>query len=434
MNAFRLLPVILAFLLLGAHFLRSGQSGLTVISGLFPLLLFIRRGWIVPTMQIGLLVGAILWIDTALEIIAFRRASDQPWIRFVVISGAIIILTASSALLFRLKSIRERYRAEPSSPAIASAFILTFTLLSIVQLKVRLPMLLMERFLPGFGWIEILLLSVYSAWITGKMLDPAQTARWRKRIWTVFTIVFFSQLALGLLGLDRFLMTDTLHLPVPAMILAGPLFRGDGFFMPILFGATVLLVGPAWCSHLCYIGAWDNLASDRTRKPRRLPAWTHTTRIIILTVIIVVAIALRLAGASITVATILGAAFGMIGVAIMLIWSRQIGVMTHCTAFCPIGLLANLLGKLSPFRLCINDRCTDCGICRLSCRYDALNMSDIKRRRPGLTCTLCGDCLHSCTDRALEYRFFRLYPTTARAVFIVLVVSLHAVCLGLALI
>ena len=34
--------------------------------------------------------------------------------------------------------------------------------------------------------------------------------------------------------------------------------RGGGLFMAILFSASVLLVGPAWCSWLCYIGAWDD--------------------------------------------------------------------------------------------------------------------------------------------------------------------------------
>ena len=52
-----------------------------------------------------------------------------------------------------------------------------------------------------------------------------------------------------------------MHLPVPALILAGPLYRGEGFFMLFLFLSTVLIVGPAWCSWLCYVGAWDNVSS-----------------------------------------------------------------------------------------------------------------------------------------------------------------------------
>jgi len=430
MNALRLLPVILSFLLLGAHFLRSGTYGLVVVAGAFPFLLLVRRRWIAPIMQLGLIAAVLVWMDTALEITTFRQAVGQSWSRFVAIIGIISVFTASSALLFRLNSVRQLYREGTATGA--GAFVITFVLLAIVQIKVDPPLLLLERFFPGMGWLEILFLSLYATGITEKMLDPAQTARWRRRIWTIFTVVFFAQLALGLLGLEQFLMTGKLHLPVPAMIVAGPLFRGDGLFMPILFTTTVLLVGPAWCSHLCYIGAWDSTASDHIRKPRRLPPWTRPARAIILVVIIATAIGLRLAGLSITIATILGGVFGLIGVAMMLIWSRRSGAMTHCTVFCPIGLLADVLGKISPFRIRINDNCTDCGICRLACRYDALNLSDIKRRRPALTCTLCGDCLNSCDDRAIEYRFFNLHPTTARTMFIILVVSLHTACLGLA--
>ena len=68
---------------------------------------------------------------------------------------------------------------------------------------------------------------------------------------------FFGQLALGIFADPIFLMTGKLHLPIPAVILAGPLYRFEGLFMPILFISTLLLSGPAWCSQLCYFGAFD---------------------------------------------------------------------------------------------------------------------------------------------------------------------------------
>jgi polyferredoxin len=206
----------------------------------------------------------------------------------------------------------------------------------------------------------------------------------------------------------------------------------EGFFMLILFGVTVVLVGPAWCSYLCYIGAWDNQASYGRKKPKKLPAWREPVRIIILLIIILTAILLRLVGVSSLTATLLGVAFGLGGVAVMIFWSRRVGSMTHCVTYCPIGFLADCLGKLSPFRIRINDECSECAICRLSCRYDALNIVDIKKRRPGITCTLCGDCLKSCEDGFIEYRFLKMKPAQARALFIVLAVSLHACTLALA--
>lgn len=106
--------------------------------------------------------------------------------------------------------------------------------------------------------------------------------------------------------------------------------------------------------------------------------------------------------------------------------------MVHCVVYCPVGLLSAWLGQLSPFRVRIASGCDECGRCRLACRYDALNTEDIARRRPGTSCTLCGDCLASCPGAFLEYRCPGLAPRRARALFMVLVVALHAATLALA--
>ena len=63
---------------------------------------------------------------------------------------------------------------------------------------------------------------------------------------------------------------------------------------------------------------------------------------------------------------------------------------------------------------------------------DALKKEDIQNRRPGITCTLCGDCIGSCKFNSIEYRFFRIKPEMARSIYIVMVVVLHAVFMGVA--
>jgi polyferredoxin len=294
-------------------------------------------------------------------------------------------------------------------------------------------MLMAERYVPGAGWIELILLAAYAAWLVGMLYDPRNTALWRRRLWTLFSLVFFAQLALGLTGVERFLMSGKLHLPIPAMIVAGPLYRGEGLFMPILFTVTVLLVGPAWCSYLCYIGSWDlNAAVDRKR-PTQLPGWRNWFRLGILGAIVAAALGLRLLGVASTAATAAGLTVGLIGVGIMVLVSRRMGTMVHCAMYCPIGLVANLLGKLAPFRLRISqDTCTDCGACTIKCRYGALRPEHIEARRPGLSCTLCGDCISACRGKSIEYRLLGLSPRVARTVFLVMVVSLHAVFLGVA--
>jgi len=107
------------------------------------------------------------------------------------------------------------------------------------------------------------------------MQDPVKVHSWRRVTWIAFSIVFFTQLGIGLAGDQRFLMTGKLHLPVPMMILGGPIYRGNMSVMTILFISTVVLSGPAWCSHLCYIGAWDGLAATARRRGGSLSAgWT----------------------------------------------------------------------------------------------------------------------------------------------------------------
>jgi polyferredoxin len=106
--------------------------------------------------------------------------------------------------------------------------------------------------------------------------------------------------------------------------------------------------------------------------------------------------------------------------------------MTHCTTYCPMGLLANIFGRINPWRIRIRPACCSCGICTRSCRYAALTARDIAGGKAGLGCTLCGDCIAACPHGHLHYRFPGLSEETARSAFIVVIVALHAVFLGVA--
>ena len=131
---------------------------------------------------------------------------------------------------------------------------------------------LTERFLPGWAPLHILLAGFWASWVASRLGDRDAAPRTRLFIWRLFSVAFFVQLALGLAGYGLFLMTGNLHLPVPGMILAAPLYRGGGLFMPILFGVSVLLAGAAWCSHLCYFGAVEPPVRFRLLLPCRMPA------------------------------------------------------------------------------------------------------------------------------------------------------------------
>lgn len=315
-------------------------------------------------------------------------------------------------------------------PLATSLFILF--LLVPIQVMVERPMLLLERFVSGGGWFQIALIALYGAIVAYHMQDASKVTKWRKYTWLAFSVVFFSQLILGMVGYESFLMTGKLHLPVPMMILAGPLYRGHLSVMSILFVSTIVLSGPAWCSHLCYFGAIDSIASGgKTRRKPIQNKWALKST----TLFLVVAGALVLRGLKVPAqqATWLALGFGVIGLGIILLVSRKEGRMVHCTAWCPIGTIVNLTRFINPFRLSIDNKsCTSCMVCTTTCKYDALNKEDIAARKPGSTCTLCGDCLSSCHAGSIKYRFPGLSADRARMLYLLITITLHAATMALA--
>lgn len=428
---------ILSSVLLAAHFSRTQNDWLVLLSLLFPFILFIRKRWILRIYQTYLVAGGIIWIERVFYYAQLRESQGRPWVRIAVILSVMALLTLVSSLIFEKKKIQRHYSEHSTKgkrPYLPSYFasLLTASLLTVVHVKVTPPVLLLERFFPGSGIIEVILLAIYAGWITEKMLDAKISSKIRSRIWLLFSAVFFSQFILGLMGVEKCLMTGKLHLPIPAMIIAGPVSRGRITFMLILFVVTALLIGAAWCSHLCYLGSWDYLSSRQTHHPGSLPKKSRLLRIGIFMAAILAAILFRIFGLTSAAATGTAIVYGIAGVGVMAFISRKNGVMTHCVIYCPIGLAANLIGRLSPFRIRFKNTCDDCGACHYSCRYDALTESHIQKRKTGLTCTLCGDCIPSCSKSALRYGFFGLSPETARTIFIVAIISLHAVFLGVA--
>jgi len=313
-----------------------------------------------------------------------------------------------------------------------AVFLFVLLLLIPVQLKVENPMLLLERFIPGAGWFEIGLIALYGAIVAFHMQDPTRVQVWRRYTWLAFSVLFFSQLILGLLGFEKFLMTGKLHLPIPMMILGGPIYRGHLSVMSILFVSTLILSGPAWCSHLCYFGAIDSISSKgkTSRGPIR-NLWLLKSTVLLL--VIASAIVLRWMKVPVLTATLLALGFGVIGLGLILLVSGKEGRMVHCTAYCPIGTIVNLGRFVNPMRLRIDNKsCTDCMACTSKCKYDALNRADIARRKPGLTCTLCGDCISSCHAGSLHYRFPGLSSKGARNLYLLITISLHAATMALA--
>jgi len=109
MNFVRLIPVFFSFLLIAAHFQRAGSSLLVVVSLLAPVLLCINRPWSVRIIQALMLMAALEWVRTLIYLVQIRQDAGMPWVRLAIITGAVALFTASSALLFRHDSIKRKY-------------------------------------------------------------------------------------------------------------------------------------------------------------------------------------------------------------------------------------------------------------------------------------------------------------------------------------
>ncbi|MBY6185739.1 hypothetical protein KUV89_03670 [Marinobacter hydrocarbonoclasticus] len=94
--------LILAYLLLAAHFLRFGAMVPTVLIGLAPLLLLTRQRWAVLALQGGLLIGVLaVWLPSTLDFIEMRKASGAPWLRLAGIMAGVMAFSLGAAWAIR---------------------------------------------------------------------------------------------------------------------------------------------------------------------------------------------------------------------------------------------------------------------------------------------------------------------------------------------
>lgn len=455
-RAARAVPILLnlCLVLFAAHCYRAGYTGLAAASLLWGCAILSRSAWMQPVSVLVLLGLSAEWFVTCGRILQIRLFMDEPWLRLVIILcavaginqlAALLVLRAGSGWFDKRYDLRHRQLA---------AFGLALLLL--LPVLVRAPhLLLFERLVPGTGALQVLLAALWAALVCDWLSDRKRAHARRLLVWRLFSVVFFGQFLLSAAGYALFSLTGSLHIPVPGVIVGGALYRGEPGFMLLLFLATVLLAGPAWCSHLCYLGSWDAAAADssgadsRAHRLRlqhlreRHPLALHPLffRLIMLGLTVLCALLLKALGAPLPLVLGLGVASGLLLLPAALLLSRRYGQAGYCTLVCPLGLLACLAGRLSPWRLAIDRKaCTQCGTCTRVCRYAALTGQTVRQGAPGLSCVLCRDCLQACPHQAIALTLAgRQGKTGARTkavdgAFVSLVSALHAVFLFLAMV
>ena len=391
---------LFCFLMTAAHFLRGGMhAGVILCMGLAALS-FSRRGWLRRSVTFLLLASLLFWGAETWHLARLRMMEGLPFLRLAAILAGVLLLHAA-AILWRRRGEKDLPVPELARSRVFSASVLFLFLLDALA---PFRLLLGERVLPwqGVNGFVILLLFL-----------------------------------LGVTVASSLLMTGRLHVPVPFMMISGPVYRGEGIFMLALFSVSVLLAGSAWCSHLCYFGVWDCLSAASSRRKGRpvkggkgLRDWRWAA----LAAAVGTPLLLSLWGLPVEYALAVALAAAFLA---PLAWrmSAAGGVREYCSRFCPMGLAAGLLGRLSPWRMLVKETCTGCMQCAAACRDLAISREGgacrISRR-----CTLCRDCISRCSHGALGLGMagpFSSVPSArADMYFVTLVSVMHVVFLATA--
>ena len=106
----KILPIILCFLLLAAHFGRANLLILQIISILIPFLLFWKTKVATIIIQACLTLAGIEWIRTTVYYARIRIENGEPWLRLAIILGTIAILNFATILVFKTRSMKEKYK------------------------------------------------------------------------------------------------------------------------------------------------------------------------------------------------------------------------------------------------------------------------------------------------------------------------------------
>jgi hypothetical protein len=102
-------PVVLSLVVLGAHFMRYGDTLFVAGALLLIVLLFVRQPWVARLMQVVLVLGALEWLHTLYRLVQMRASLGEPYGRMLIILGSVALITACSALVFQTKALKGVY-------------------------------------------------------------------------------------------------------------------------------------------------------------------------------------------------------------------------------------------------------------------------------------------------------------------------------------
>lgn len=105
----RYIPIILAAMLLAAHFLRSFSVIPMMLCLLAPFLLLIHKRWSLLALQLATIAAAWIWLITLYGIIQQRIFEGRSWTASAIILGVVATFTLLAGWLLNSPQIKERF-------------------------------------------------------------------------------------------------------------------------------------------------------------------------------------------------------------------------------------------------------------------------------------------------------------------------------------
>ncbi|MFQ6678750.1 MAG: hypothetical protein ACE5D0_10610 [Fidelibacterota bacterium] len=106
----RLIPLIISWLILAAHFLRYGNILSALLCIMVPLLLIIPKRIILHIVQWFTFAGVLLWIKIGIDLVKLRFAFHDDYYRLAIIMTFVALFTFVSGLTLYHESFRRVYR------------------------------------------------------------------------------------------------------------------------------------------------------------------------------------------------------------------------------------------------------------------------------------------------------------------------------------
>ncbi|MBU1240185.1 4Fe-4S binding protein [Myxococcota bacterium] len=271
--------------------------------------------------------------------------------------------------------------------------------------------------IPHGGLVIAFIFALYGLFLAERMVNARRHATVRRIALRFFSLVFLAQLFLGLFLSSAWLFRGEPSLPHPLFILFSPFDSTKGAHLLFLWAISLVLTGPAFCSHLCWLGTWDHFAAQK--KHRATPVSFPRARLIVAALVLITGFA-AIYFFPLKVTVTLGFLFVMGAVFVMMI-SRSRGSMVQCGLYCPLGTLTTILSRISPFSIV---KSSGKKVPPQECPFGQFSGAQSRGPVPE-GCTLCGDCLDRGASHDLSMKFLR-FKFNAWPLFVALVTGLHA--------